>query len=1088
MSNVRVAIKEGLGWLRRERSRQGTSWQSVCGVHLTSAWLIVLAATVFLVPRGAAQVVTADIVGSVSDSNGALIPDAKVTIINTETQFTRQMNTASSGDYAFTLLPPGTYTIRIEQKGFKGYEVAGVRVGAGDRVRIDARLNVGEVAETVTVSSDTVSLLQTDSSTVQDVVGEKAVQELPLNGRNLAAAVQIAAGVNQASPNSEAQGGRPDDRRAGFAYAANGQSDLSNNTLVDGLDNNERQQGFAGVRPSIDSIAEVRVLTNNYSAEMGRTAGAVVNIITKAGTNSFHGSAYEYLRNDILDAKDFFASPSLPKPEYRQNVFGGSAGGPIVKNKTFFFGDVEANRTIQGVIQRTTIPTLFEEQNPGDFSDIGGPTVPAASITAPGLAYFKMYPAPTTSGSVLNYTSELNKTQYAISTDDRIDHQLGTHDTLFVRFGYNPTSTFIPGLYPNTAFSGTTINPGGPTFFGPSRTVASNVQADYVHIFNQNLVLELKMGYTRININTSSADHGLNLTSQLGLVDSYPSTPETTGLPRMWMLAGDYGSLGDAIFEPISDINNTFQYNGAVTYTHTRHNFKAGGALIRRQLNYSQDQYNPQGGFIFEPTNGYKNSLANLLAGIPLFSERGVDLAHQGLRSWEPSVYAQDDWHAKQWLTLNLGLRWETYTPITDAHNQFANFDVQQLKILVAGSGTSSSGGVQADYTDFSPRVGMEANLGHGMVLRGGFGMSYYPPVMQTQVENANAPFNYICMPCYSATYPNLPIPSSDAANPTGTVSALSMNMQNAYVRQYNVFLQKSIGPNSISIGAVGENGRRGLYLRNDDQPLPPGAGNPKPAYVYATQLPKVTNIQYIDNSGITNYYGFEAIFLRPTSHGMTFNGNYTWGHGLSNSVQSASTFTNPSPALITNDPMYDYGNSPLDVRHRIAGALIYELPFGKAWHGLKGEALSGWQTSLIGFWQTGLPFTVVDATAAINLPGVTSDRPNQSASAALTNPSINKWFNTAVFSTQTVGTAGSAHSDSVYGPRARALNASLSKEFPIQESWRFQFRAEFFNITNTPNFGQPGNGLTTSTFGVVSATAGNMTPRQMQFALKLLF
>ncbi len=1076
-----VRFEKHCGARRHGGAKRWSNW--------VDAWLplFALVAVVLLATQSlTAQITTGDFVGTVTDSTGAVIPGAKVTILNTDTQFQRSMNASGTGDYVFTLLPPGTYNIKIEQPGFNVHEVKGIKLAAGDRTRVDAKLALGATSQTVTVAADTVPLLQSDSSTVQDVVSERTVQDMPLNGRNLASAVQQAAGVNQASPNSEAQGNRADDRRPGFAFAANGQSDLSNDNLVDGLDNNEREQGFSGIRPSIDAIAEVRVLTNNYSAELGRTAGAVVDIITKGGNNTFHGSLYEYLRNDLFDARDFFASPTEPKPEYRQNVFGGTVGGPIIKNKTFFFGDVEANRMIQGQVATTTVPTLYEDKNPGDFSDIGGPVVPSSQFTTAGLDYFKMYPTPTTSGAILNYTSELNKTQYSISTDDRVDHQFGPHDSFFVRFGFNPTATFIPGTFPDVTVNGVTVNPGGSLGYGPSKTTATNVQANYVHIFDPNLILELKTGYTRINISTRPANFGTELASKFGLINTY-NTPDSLGLPLMWMLTGDYASVGDGIFVPIYDVNNTFQYNGALTYTRGSHNVKAGAALIRRQLNYLQDQWSPQGGFVFMPFGPYTNSLANLLTGHPSFGERGDDLARQGLRSWEPSLYAQDDWRARRWLTLNLGARWETYTPITDAHNKFANFDMQTLRIAIAGQGISGSGGVKTDYTDFSPRVGFEADLGHDTVVRGGFGLSYYPPIMQTQVQNPNPPFDYICFPCFSSSFPNLPVPSASATNPSGTVSSIGPNLKNAYVRQFNLFVQRQFGATSISLGGVGENGRRGLYLRNNDQPLPPGAGQATPAYVYAAQLPRLTNIQYIDNSGITNYYGLEAIFQRAMTHGLTFNANYAWGHGLSNSVQSASTFTNPSPALITNDPMYDYGNSPLDVRHRLAGSLIYDLPFGKGSQAID-RAIGGWEASLIGFWQTGLPFTVVDATAAINLPGVSSDRPNQSGSAALSSPSINKWFNESAFATQTRGTPGNEASDSVYGPRARELNLGLLKNFPIYERLTLQFRGEFFNITNTPNFGQPGNGLTTPQFGIISATAANMTPRQVQFALKVLF
>jgi hypothetical protein len=1082
-----VAIQGKLGSARDKRTN-GREEPTLYWRRRIGLLCMLLAGMLLCMPSSRAQLITADIVGTVTDAGGAVIPGAKVTILNDETQLQRMMSATSTGDYVFTLLPPGTYTIRVEQAGFKTFEAKGVKIAAGDRTRVDAQLNAGATSETVTVTADTLPLLQTDSSTVQDVVGEKSVQDLPLNGRNLESAVQTTAGVNAGSPSAISGGARPDDRRPGFTFVANGQSDLWNDNLVDGLDNNEREQGFSGIHPSIDSIAEVRVLTNDYSADLGRTAGAVVNIITKAGTNEFHGSAYEYLRNDIFDAKDFFANPALPKAEFRENVFGGSIGGPIVKNRTFFFGDIEENRLIAGQVSTSTVPTLYEEKNPGDFSDNPNETatVPQGSINPIGLAYFQMYPAPTNTAFVNNYVSQPNKTQYATSTDDRIDHHFSDKDSIFVRFGYNPVSTLIPGPLPQVKVDGQTLYPSGTDYAGPSTTNATNIQANYIHILNPNLVLELKAGYTRINIHTYPLNHGVDWASKLGMGNTYTAS-DALGLPWMWPLDGDYTPIGDGIFVPIFDINNTFQYNGALSYTKSSHNLKVGGAIIRRQLNYFQDEWSPQGGFIFTPGGAYNNTLANLLAGNALFSERGADLAHQGLRSWEPNVYAQDDWHFKPWLTLNLGVRWETYSPITDAHNQFANFNLQQLKVLVAGQGTSSSGGVQADYTDFSPRIGFEANLGHDTVLRGGFGLSYYPLIMQTQVENVNPPFSYVCFPCFGTAFPNLPTPSSDASNPVGTVSSVALDLKNAYARQVNLFVQKQIGANSISIGGVGTQGRRGLYLRNPDLPLPPGAGNPTPPYVYATQLPNVNNIQYVDNSGITNYFAFQAMLIRPMAHGLMFNANYTLAHGLSNSVQSASSTTN-TYALITNDPMYDYGNSPIDVRNRLAGSVVYDLAIYKADKGVTGKILGGWEAALLGFWQTGIPFTVVDATAAINLPGVTSDRPNQVHSAALSNPSISKWFDTSAFSTQTRGTPGDEASDSVYGPRLRDLDLSLLKDFPLSERLKLQFRSEFFNIMNVPNFGQPGNGMTTPSFGIISSTAGNMNPRQMQFALKMLF
>lgn len=320
--------------------------------------------------------------------------------------------------------------------------------------------------------------LQTESSAVQSVVDRQAVQDLPLNGRNFFYLVQVQPGVNPGPSNAISSGNRVDDRRQASTLSANGQSDLYNNNMLDGIDNNEAEQGFVGVRPSIDSIAEVRVMTNNYTAELGRAGGAVVNVITRSGGNALHGSAYEYLRNNIFDAKTFYLSPIFPKPKLRQNQFGGSLGGPVIKNRTFFFAAVEELRIItidQGQPYIRTVPTLFEEQNPGNFSDMSGPVIPPTSLDPIAKAYFKLYPAPNqtaTLGSANscgpgctqianNYQNTAPKTQFGTTMDVRLDHRFSDKDTFFGRYSFNPVTTTIGGAFPAVSVNNVNIEPGG---------------------------------------------------------------------------------------------------------------------------------------------------------------------------------------------------------------------------------------------------------------------------------------------------------------------------------------------------------------------------------------------------------------------------------------------------------------------------------------------------------------------------------------------------------------------------------------------------------------------------------------------------
>ena len=379
------------------------------------------------------QETSADVLGTVSDPSGAIIPGAKVTLTNVATQVKQEATTSQSGDYLFTLLKPGTYSLTIVAKGFKTEVVSAITLAAGDRNRENAALATGGVDETVMVTADA-PLLQRESSSLTSVVTEQPVQDLPLNGRNVVNLVQIQPGVNAGSPAAISSGARPDDRRLTSTISANGQNDLYNNEMIDGIDNNEREQGVIGVRPSIDAIAEVKVDTNSFSAEEGRDAGAVVNVITKSGTNKFHGSLYEFFRNDVFNARDFNAKTgSTSKPEYRQNQFGGSIGGPIFKDKTFFFGDVEDNRLVQGQTSVLTVPTLYEEQHPGDFTDIGG-LPPIVPNTPTGLDYFKLFPAPNATGTVVggvptnNYDSVVSNTQFTLTADARIDHHFNNGD------------------------------------------------------------------------------------------------------------------------------------------------------------------------------------------------------------------------------------------------------------------------------------------------------------------------------------------------------------------------------------------------------------------------------------------------------------------------------------------------------------------------------------------------------------------------------------------------------------------------------------------------------------------------------------
>jgi hypothetical protein len=1075
-----------------------------------------------------AQMTTADVVGTVTDVTGAVVPGAKVTLTNLRTGVVVQTQSNEAGDYVFNLLTPSQYSVSIGARGFKTFVISEVSLAAGDRTRENGLMQTGSIQEEVKVTAAT-PLLETDTSAVSNVVTEHSVQDLPLNGRNYVNLVTLLPGVSAGPPDAVSSGERPDDRRQATTVSANGESDYYNNEMVDGMDNNERLNGFVIVRPSIDAIAELNVATNLYSAEFGRNAGAVINIITKSGTNDYHGSAYEFWRNDILDARSYFAQAGVThKPEYRQNQFGGSIGGPIVKDKTFFFGDVEDLRIVQGQSSGTlTVPTLYEEQHPGDFSDVNGPVVPTASLDPVGLAYFKMYPAPNIpgAGSVNNYTSAPNETQNALSLDGRIDQHFHNGDSLYGRYSYNNVHTVVGTPFPAVSIDGRTISPGGGNygFFGPSTTKAHGFQLDYIHIFTPNLVLNLKAGFVRLDTETFNPNTG-DVSSAIGLVNvNTPIAPQTGGLMPV-NFTGGYTDLGDSPYDPILNIQNNLQYVGAVTYTHKAHNIKMGSGIIRRQINFFQSAY-PLGYVNFSDKTG--NSLEDLLTGQPIGYQRANLLIKPGYRGWEYNAYIQDDWRATRSLTLNLGVRYEIFTAFTEAHNRYANFDYPTLT-LISGS-TSPSIGVNTAYNKVSPRIGFAQSLGKNTVVRGGYGITYYPTTADINIGNPPYQYANTCSPC-APFWPVLPNPTpSSTTDLSGSLTYVAPNNSGQTFQQYNLLVQHELGANVFTLGYVGGAATHlffnpSINIPNPNGPYPDDAINgppPTQPLLTAAKLPNVSLVTAWLPEGVFNYNSMQAVFARRLTHGLVFNANYTWAHGLGdteNATQGASV-----NGLIPSDPRYDYGNSGIDIRSRFAMTLSYALPFGREAVGAKALLIKGWTANFIDYWQTGLPFTVSDGVtnangvAQINLPDTGGDRPDVIPGERLTvpHPSIKEWFNVSAFTPQPAGTPGDERNNQLRGPHTRRADLSLFKSIDLTEKYALQFRAECYNISNTPNFSAPNAGISNydpgpahgasnpistvgllpgdiSTnaggFGTISSTVSGVNPRQFQFALKVLF
>jgi len=1092
---------------------------------LNTATVVCVIACLLLSGRpAAAQLTTADVLGTVTDAAGAVVTTAKVTIVNLATGDTRTVQTSSSGDFVVNLLPPGQYTVTVEAPGFRR-SVTNLTLIAGDRARADARLQVGEVTQTVEVTAQ-VPALQTDSSTLRDTVAAQSVQDLPLNGRNYITLVQTTVGATMGPSNSILSGTRPDERRQTANIVANGMNEVFNNQLIDGMDNNEREQFTILFRPSIDSIEEVKVDTNSYPAEVGRAGGAVINLITKSGTNTFHGGLYEYFRNDKLNANDFFANAGgIPRPEFRQNQFGGSLGGPIKKDRTFFFGDIEELRQIQskntGLLATAT---AYELANPGDFTDQpGGIKIPPSQIDPVALKYFELLPAANIPGAPAsaNYTGNVAYQYYATAVDTRVDHRFSDKDSTFFRFSYNPTQTVYPTLYP--VKNG--IYPGNGIFPGNSNETAQSYMADYVHVFGPTLVAEMKSGYTRLNIQTYPSNYGTNLSDKFGIpganVNKYVSGLMTVSI-NGYLGPNSSNTLGDATFVPILDINNVFQEEGALTWTHETHNVKMGGGVIRRQLNYYQVS-NGLGTFTWSSNTAGAppNSLANFLLGVPTTITRQLQLYYQYFRTWEPHLYVQDDWHATRRLTLNLGLRWEHIGQLTSAVGQRSNYQIATNTFCIGDTAC-----VEPNWKQFAPRFGYAYNVSKGLVLRGGFGVSYFAQdYAGGSVNLLNPPFstvNFTCQPALVAAGvagalpcpPGIgqlqngppPIQLPDVNQILGPVKAglptslgsHADHYPSAKIMQWNFTIQKQIGSNVFSAAYVGQLGRHLNYAWNVNLPTPPG-NSVQPPFIRAATLPNVQGITLYDIGGASEYNALQLVFERRYSKGLTINANYNFARNLTNIADGGA-----ATGTVVNNRGYDWGNSDIGFKHKITARVNYELPFGKSFTGGKKTLIAGWQVNAISFWQTGQPFTVIDGQNLINLPNTTSDRPNMVAGQPCTvsNPTIGNWINLNAFQQQPIGFAGNEGRAQCYGPHWRATDFSIFKDFQLTEKFKLSFRAEGYNISNTANFANPNSSIsswtvkqspagvptTAGAFGQITATNISFTPRVVQLALKLTF
>ena len=1138
--------------------------------------LVAIALSLAAVPA-TAQVDRGEIVGTVSDPSGARISGATVILTNLETGQSQHLTTDEEGTYAAKLLKIGTYSLSAHKQGFQTTIQSTVEVAVNQSVRVDLTLKLGSASEKVEVTS-AAPLLQTETSSLGTVETERRISELPLNGRNFIQLAYLGPGANGGQTGSNVSGGVFENERANEAVSVNGLRVSNNNFLLNGVDNNEFGLGGVVVLPPPDAIQEFKTEENSMSAEFGR-GGAAVNVVLKSGANNFHGGLYEFIRNDRLDAVNYFNVGQQP---FKRNQFGAYLGGPILKNKTFFFLDYQGSRQRASIPFLSTVPTIAERS--GDFrdrltgttytpcADGSGPAfdtgavfdpystsnftcgdgsvislrnqvqyngqlnvVDPATINQVGSNIVNFYPQPTDSKALTeNYLANQNNINDQDSFDFRVDHRFREQDQTFASYSFGDVRSQRPG-------------PLGPLWGGSdccpsvSNSRAQHLGLGYTHTFSERLLNDLHGGYFRYAVNALPFNFGKDLGAQLGIPNANrPGYPNSSGLTNI-DIAG-ITSLGDSQWLPEHVFENIFQAADTLTWIKGRHSLKFGVDFRRQQRNFFQLS-SPRGYFVFSggytmdlTTSNGGNALADALFGVPVSNEQDFLAGLYPTRYWDLAEFFQDDFRISQKLTVNLGLRYEITSP---ANGNVGNFDLNKAIVTTSyGPGSVSHAGVQFDKRDWGPRLGFAYSVARNTVVRSAFGMFYSaeanifddlglnPPQLSFYAANFNAGAFPSTSQLISSGFPSA-LPVGSATNINGPVKTTGPKRVIPRILEWNLSVQHQFTPNWVA--QVGYVGTRSYDLWNheasdlnqapqilDTNFCGPDPTNCIPNYGrrYFTQQPNMTQVLPLDYPQFQSFYNaFQASLNKRFSSGFNVLAAYTFAKNLGNADGNVGGIVQNSYAAYL-----EHGPVAPDLRHRFSLSYLYELPVGRNRHflsdskGVTDAVLGGWQVAGIVAAQTGEAVNAVMSSDLSNT-GSFSYRPNRIANpndfsfdlatqAALgcSNPghrTLDCWYNQAVFvapplapGQQLAHSFGNTKIGVLRGPHLVNFDMVLQKNFKIFEKHQIEFRAEFFNVFNHPNFGLPGGGssATVDVPGGAAITNTATDNRQIEFALKYTF
>jgi hypothetical protein len=1086
-------------------------------------------------PRSlAAQAVTGTILGTITDISGAVMPGTTVTLRNSGTGLTRTVTTDAAGEYTVPSLPTGKYSVTAELSGFKSATVPSVDLGVDQHVRINVRLEVGAVEESVTVTGVS-PLVQTSTSELGTTVGGEQIETLPLNGRNFVSLTRTVPGVARGIPGANIDGAGSLAWRASASFSANGQRPRDNNYMLDGVDNNETWLQTVVLFPSVDALDEFKLQTSTYSAEFGHSLGGVVNLQIKSGANALHGSGFEFLRNSAFDANNFFNNRAgHAKPDFSQHQFGGTIGGPVVKNKTFYFFDYQGYRVSQGQTYLSTVPS--EKMRNGDFSEINrviyDPTTgkpfpnnyisPQRFDAAAKNILDMLTPAPNTAGTVgangqtinnylINPTLERQDNQF----DVKVDHNLATNNRFFARYSYEKTHRTLPATLPH--------GDAGFTFgAGDGNIKAQGLAFNDSHTFSSNWLNEFRAGWSSVKFFMTPIDYLQNPAKAVGIpgINLNDATSAMSQIIFTTTTGGGSGArnLGSNGNQPLITNQNDFQFFDNVTRVVGRQTMRAGASVTHRSreilnadsivgqffFNANQTSICANATTSCSPSNtGF--DVASFVLGYATQASRALFDAntYTEIRP-EAAAYFQDDIRLTNKLTVNAGLRWDLFVPWVEVNNRQSNFDPSTGRFVVASDNAVINGVNVGRYlqtfskTDFGPRIGFAYDLtGDGRtILRGGYGLFWnFTPGGTSSSKAQNQPF--LQAQSSTTTYGTNILLSNGLAPPPGvhpeaapigsTRSAFDINFRDGYANNFNVNVQRQFGVNYMAEVAYSGSRSHDMAIKTDQNQAPPivGVTDPNVNRPFATVDPGLRTVGTLSSTGYLEYNGLLIKFQRRSANHFSFLNSYTFGRGIDLASDNDGTVT------LTNifNPAYNRGPADYDVTHTFSSSWIYELPWAAQ------RAYGGWQINGILSARSGLPLTITQLQTMAST-GIGNNRPNTICDPTLSNPTINQWFNTSCFqqTADATGTFGNTARNSVRGPGAFNIDLSAIKNTKIGNV-DTEVRLEVFNVLNRPQFGQPNGVFGNGAFGTISsmlaspscATCGT-TERQIQLAFKARF